>query len=63
MNRPPDRSGEASSGSVATDQTQDGLKVSSIESVTLSDEKAQENAHSADRYAAVRWRLVGYGGA
>jgi len=28
--------GEASSGSVATDQTQNGLKVSSIESVTLS---------------------------
>jgi hypothetical protein len=27
----------ASSGSVATDQTQDGLKISSIESVTLSD--------------------------
>jgi len=32
---------ETSSGSDATDQTQDGLKISSIESVTLSDGEAR----------------------
>jgi len=42
--------GEAPIGSVAIDQTKIGLKVSPIESVTLSDEEGQENAHSAAVY-------------
>jgi hypothetical protein len=37
---------EASSESVATDQTSDGLTISSIASLTLSDAQGQENARS-----------------
>jgi hypothetical protein len=46
--------GEVSTGSVETDRTSDGLKVPPIESVTLSDGKGQENAHSA-AVSEVRW--------
>ena len=38
--------GAATSGSVAMDPTYDGLKVSPVESVTLSDGEVQENAYS-----------------